>query len=108
MSLSWWGTLEEAQCAYDAAAMMVHGPNTSTNVSLGLLDPEMAKTEACKLAAKTARRIIHEHRSGEYAKRLEALKTAKTRAEKAEVWAGIRAVGKPLPGPRVEVRGSAL
>jgi hypothetical protein len=107
LSLSWWGTLEEAQCAYDAAAMMVHGSNTSTNVSIGLLDAEVAKTEACKLAAKTARRIICEHRSGELAKRYEALKKAKTYAEKMAVWTGIRAVGKPIPGPRVVMDAAA-
>jgi hypothetical protein len=101
LDLAWWATLEEAQCAYDAAAMMTHGPSASTNLSLGLLAPEVAKTKACKLAAKTARRIVREHRSGELAKRYEALKKAKTYAEKAKIWAGVRAVGQPLPRPRV-------
>jgi hypothetical protein len=103
LHLGWWGTLEEAQCAYDAAAMMIHGPNTSTNVSLGLLNPEVAKTKACRIAVKVGRRVVQEYRSGELANRLEALRKAKTYREKMEVWAGVRAVGHPLPGPRVEV-----
>jgi hypothetical protein len=107
LDLAWWSTLEEASAAYDAAALMVHGPTATTNQSLGLLSPEMAATTACRIAVKTARRVVHEHKSGEYQKRIEALKTAKTYQEKMEVWAGVRAVGQPLPGPRVEVAKSA-
>jgi hypothetical protein len=106
LSLSWWATLEEAQRAYDAAAIMVHGPTATTNQLLGLLSPEIAQTKACRIAAKTARRVIQEHRSGELAKRYEALKKTKTYREKLAVWAGIRAVGQPVPGPRVEGAGA--
>jgi hypothetical protein len=97
LGLSWWGTLEEAQCAYDGAATMVHGPTATTNLSLGLISPDVAKTKACRIATKVGRRVVHEHRSGELEKRREALKSAKTYAEKMEVWAGIRAVGRPIP-----------
>jgi hypothetical protein len=100
LDLAWWATVEEASAAYDAAALMVHGPTATTNQSLGLLSAEVTRTRPCHIAAKTARRVIREHRSGELAKRYEALKTAKTYAEKAKVWAGVRAVGQPLPGPR--------
>jgi hypothetical protein len=105
LDLAWWATLEEAQSAYDAAARMVHGQDTSTNVSLGLLAANLTATKACRIAAKTARRIVREHRSGELAKRYEALKKAKTYKERLEIFADIRAVGKPLLGPRVEVAG---
>jgi hypothetical protein len=101
LDLAWWATLQEAQSAYDAAALMVHGPTATTNLSLGLLSPEMASTDVCRIAVKTARRVVHEQKSGEYQKRIEALKKAKTFREKMEVWAGVRAVGQPLPGPRV-------
>jgi hypothetical protein len=101
LCLSWWATLEEAQCAYDGAALMVHGKTATTNFSLGLIGPEVAKTKPCHIATKVGRRVIHEHRSGELAKRYEELKSARTFKEKLEIWVGIRAVGQPIPGPRV-------
>jgi hypothetical protein len=107
LDLAWWSTLEEASAAYDGAAVLVHGPTATTNVSLGLLSPEAAATKVCRIATKVGRRVIQEYRSGEYQKRIEALKKAKTYREKMEVWAGVRAVGRPLPGPRVEVAKSA-
>jgi hypothetical protein len=80
---------------------MVHGQTATTNLSLGLISSEVAKTKPCHIATKTGRRVVHEHRSGELAKRYEELKKAKTFKEKMAVWAGVRAVGRPIPGPRV-------
>jgi hypothetical protein len=94
-------TLEEAAAAYDAAAMRVHGKGAVTNQMLGLLNPELAKTKACKRAAKMARRIVREHYSGELAKRYQALLKTKTHAERVAIFAGLREVGKPTPAPRV-------
>jgi hypothetical protein len=101
LHLGSFATLEESQSAFDAASIKVHGPKATTNQSLGLLSPEVARTKPCRRAAKLARRVVREHWSGELAKRYEALKRAKTYAQRNAIFAGIRAVGRPTPGPRV-------
>jgi hypothetical protein len=58
LDLAWWATSEEAQSAYDAAAVMVHGPTAATNQSLRLLSSEVAATKVCRVAAKVGRRVI--------------------------------------------------
>ena len=86
----WFTTLESAQAAYDAAAIKVHGPTAITNQSLGLLSTDVARTKLCRNAAKTARRLVREHWSGELLKRYEAMKSAKTHAEKAAIFKRLR------------------
>jgi hypothetical protein len=86
----WFTTLESAQAAYDAAAIKVHGPTAITNQSLGLLSTDVARTKLCRNAAKTARRLVREHWSGELLKRYEAMKNAKTHAEKVAIFKGLR------------------
>jgi hypothetical protein len=95
----WFSTLETAQAAYDAAAIKVHGPSAVTNQSLGLLSADVAQTKLCRNAAKMARRLVREHRSGELLKRYEAMKSAKTHAAKVAIFKGLREVGRPTPGP---------
>ena len=95
----WFTTLEAAQAAYDAAAIKVHGPAATTNQSLGLLSADVARTKMCRNAAKMARKLVSEHWSGKLLKRLEALKSAKTYAEKAAIFRDFREIGRPTPGP---------
>jgi hypothetical protein len=96
-------TLEEAQAAWDVAATMLHGPNATTNVSLGLLSRVVANTKLCRRAAKAARQVIEDHRSGELARKYRALMKAKSRPKAFQLFSDIRAIGKPTPAPRVEV-----
>jgi hypothetical protein len=93
----WFTTLETAQAAYDAAAIKVHGPTATTNQSLGLLNADVARTKLCRNAAKMARRLVREHWSGDLLKRYEAMKSAKTHAEKVAIFKGLREVGRPTP-----------
>jgi hypothetical protein len=95
-------TLEEAQAAWDAAAIMLHGPKATTNASLGLLSTDVAKTKPCRRAAKVARRVIKDHRSGELARKYRALVT-KSRRKQLEIFASVRTAGKPVPEPAVKV-----
>src|SRR5262249_28014210 len=77
LCLGWFATLEEAQAAYDSAALMVHGRTTTTNRSLGLLSPVVVGTKPCRRAAKAARRVVKAYRSGERVKALRAATTAR-------------------------------
>jgi hypothetical protein len=102
----WFTTLETAQAAYDAAAIKVHGPAAITNQVLGLLNADVARTKLCRSAAKMARRLVREHWSGELLKRYEAMRNAKTHAEKVAIFKGLREEGRPAPPGCVEVLGS--
>jgi hypothetical protein len=86
----WFSTLETAQAAFDAASIKVHGSNATTNQSLGLLHPDVARTKLCRNAAKMARRLVREHWSGELLKRYEAMKSAKIHAEKMAIFKDLR------------------
>ena len=104
LDLGWHATLEEAQAAYDVAGIKIRGKDATTNQSLGLLTTEVAKTKPCRRAARAAREVIRAFWSGELDKRLKALRKAKSRnKKKLELFAAIRAVGKPLQGQCVDV-----
>jgi hypothetical protein len=91
--LGWFATLEEGQAAYDAAAIMVHGPTATTNQSLGLLSPHVAATKPCRRAAKAARRVVKEYRLGELAKRPGGAQVGKDLRRQGSDIASIWAVG---------------
>ena len=98
-----FATLEDAQSAWDAAATMLHGPNATTNQTLGLMSPEVAKTKPCRKAAEAARSVIKGYRSGELAKKSRARVKAKSRRKALQIFSDIRAIGKPVRGLWVEV-----
>ena len=70
-------TPEVAAAAFDAAAINVHGPNTTTNLKLNLLAPNMARTKVCRKAARHARNKINQHQGKLFLEKFKALNAAK-------------------------------
>jgi hypothetical protein len=55
-------TVEEAGCAFDAAARRLYGKDAVTNRSLGLILEKAALTSAYRKSARHARRKVDEHK----------------------------------------------
>jgi hypothetical protein len=100
VSLGSWKTLEEAGCAFDAAARRVHGANATTNQSLGFVSAKVASTKLCRMAAKFARRKVKEHKGKVAMDKLEAFEAATTPEER-------RAILQSMVSPSVRVASFA-
>lgn len=85
-------TLEEAGAAFDAATIKVNGGTATTNQSLGFISTRVAKTKACRRAAKAARNRVREHQSKALVAKIEALKNATTPQEKAAIFRSMSSV----------------
>jgi hypothetical protein len=100
VGLGSWKTLEEAGCAFDAAARRVHGADATTNQSLGFVSAKVAGTKLCRRAAKLARRRVKEHKGKVAMEKLQAFQAATTQEER-------RAILQSMVSPSVRVASFA-
>lgn len=90
VKLGYFRTLEEAGCAWDAAAIRLHGPKATTNQSLGFITPEVAKSKLCRKSAKAARIKVKEHQSKIAIQKWNAIAKAQSWEEKSAIFATMR------------------
>jgi hypothetical protein len=72
-------TVEEAGCAFDAAARRLYGADAVTNRTLGLITEKVARTKVCRKAARMARRKVDEHKGKIAMTKLAAFRANPTR-----------------------------
>jgi hypothetical protein len=73
-------SLEEAGCAYDRAARMLHGHTAQNNQSLGFISAEVARTAVCRKAARVAKGRVRQYQQKIALQRLKRFDAAKTPA----------------------------